>query len=47
MFLMAWTFAKSTLIPLWLAMKLSNFPELAPKMHLLRLSLNLLDKALE
>jgi len=38
---MAWTFVGYTSTPLWLSMKPSNFPRLAPKMHLLGLSLNL------
>ena len=41
MSLMALTFAGSASIPLWLTMKLSNFPKLAHKTHLLGLSLNL------
>ena len=38
---MAWTFAGSTSIPLWLTMKPSNFPKMALKTHLLGLNLNL------
>ena len=41
MSLLIWTFFGSTSIPLWLTMKPSNFPKLAPKMSLLKLSYNL------
>ena len=38
---MAWTYSGSISIPLWLTIRPSNFPELAPKTHSLGFSLNL------